>query len=347
VLQAWEKAFGNTVKPLSAISGELMSHLRYPEDLFKVQRWLLSTYHVDDAEGFFSGQDYWTVPTDPTRGSGEYQPPFYLTLQMPKQDNPSFSLTSAFIPQASQSGAVREILTGFLAVDSDAGSTPGKPRAGYGTLRLLELPRNSTVPAPGQVQNNINAYPPISQQLNLLRQGKSSVENGNLLTLPVGGGLLYVQPVYVQGGGTSSYPLLQKVVAAFGSKIGFADTLNDALDQVFQGDSGAPPIGDNGGGGGGGGSTTTTTGQSTAPTGPLQDQLSTALADASKALTDSDAALKKGDFTAYGEAQRRLTAAVQRAVDAQNQIKAAATTTATKTPAATSSSKPASPTSTP
>jgi uncharacterized membrane protein (UPF0182 family) len=173
VLKAWQKAFGNTVKPLADIDGDLMSHLRYPEDLFKVQRWVLSTYHVDDAEGFFSGQDYWTVPTDPTRGSGEYQPPFFLTLQMPKQDKPSFSLTSTFIPQASQSGAVREILTGFLAVDSDAGDQKGKPRPGYGTLRLLELPRNSTVPAPGQVQNQINAYPPIQTQLNILRQVKS------------------------------------------------------------------------------------------------------------------------------------------------------------------------------
>src|SRR5690606_2948017 len=88
-------------------------------------------------------------------------------------------------------------------------------------------------------QNIFNSDPSVSQALNLLRQGQSNVLNGNLLTLPVGGGLLYVQPVYVQASEGTRFPLLQKVLVAFGDKIGFADTLDEALDQVFGGDSGA------------------------------------------------------------------------------------------------------------
>ena len=177
------------------------------------------------------------MPDDPTHAGAVDQPPYYLTLQMPDQKGATFSLTSTFIP----SGAgTRNVLTAFAAVDANAGDVAGQKREGYGKLRVLQLPKDTVVSGPGQVQNNFNANPTVSQQLNLLRQGGSTkVESGNLLTLPVGGGLLYVQPVYVRGTGTTSYPLLQKVLVSFGDKIGFGDTLDEALDQVFGGNSGA------------------------------------------------------------------------------------------------------------
>jgi uncharacterized membrane protein (UPF0182 family) len=225
---------------------------------------------------------------------------------MPGQTSPSFSLTSTFIP----AGGARNVLTAFAAVDADAGAQAGRKRDGYGKLRVLQLPRDAVVSGPGQVQNNFNANPAVSQNLNLLRQGNSKVESGNLLTLPVGGGLLYVQPVYVRGAGVTSYPLLQKVLVSFGDKIGFADTLDQALDQVFGGDSGAS-AGDAGtpgsGAPGGTGGTATQT---------PQERLRQALAEAQQAITDGQAALAKQDFAAYGEAQRRLQQALQRAVDA-------------------------------
>src|SRR5690625_6944672 len=112
-------------------------------------------------------------------------------------------------------------------------------RYGYSQLRLLELPSDVTVPGPGQVPTTFNSDPTISRELNLLQQGGSQVLHGNLLTLPVGGGLLYVQPVYVQASAGTQYPLLQYVLVAFGEEIGFAPTLTEALDQVFGGDSGA------------------------------------------------------------------------------------------------------------
>jgi uncharacterized membrane protein (UPF0182 family) len=327
VLKAWMKAFPGTVEPLSKVSSQLMSHLRYPEDLFKVQRKLFARYHVTDPAAFYGGGDFWRVPDDPTQSGAVDQPPYYLTLQMPGQDAASFSLTSAFIPTGA---GTRNVLTAFAAVDANAGSEAGKKRPGYGTLRVLQLPKDAVVSGPGQVQNNFNANPAVSTNLNLLRQGNSKVESGNLLTLPVGGGLLYVQPVYVRGSGTTSYPLLQKVLVSFGDQIGFADTLDEALDQVFGGNSGAS-AGDAGTGGEGTGET---------PTAPPEKDaaadLKAALADAQQAIRDGQAALAKQDFAAYGQAQQRLQDALERAVEADGEIsKASGGTTPTATPTGT------------
>lgn len=309
VLKAWKGVFPGILRQTSEISGDLMSHLRYPEDLFKVQRELLTRYHVDDAASFYQGTDFWANPSDPTSGESVPQPPYYMTLKMPGAEVATFSLTSSFIP-GGQSG--RQILTGFLAVDAEPGNTAGVIADGYGTMRLLELPRDLTVPGPGQVQNLFNANPTVSQQLNLLEQNASQVLRGNLLTLPVGGGLLYVQPVYTQSARGTQVPLLHRVLVSFGDEIGFAPTLTEALDQVFEGDSGAAtadggvvqPDGD-------GGEPVETT---------AEEDLRAALEAAARAMRDADAALAEGDWTAYGAAQNRLDAALQDAIDAEARI---------------------------
>ncbi|KLN34206.1 UPF0182 family protein [Cellulosimicrobium cellulans] len=342
VLQAWSQVFPSTVQPLSDISGDLMSHLRYPEDLFKVQRTLLASYHVDDANEFYTQQDFWRIPEDPTVGGTvkPAQPPYYLTLQMPSQEAPTFSLMSTYIPGG---GSDRNILTGFLAVDAEPGNEAGVRSEDYGTLRLLELPRNATVPGPGQVQNNFNTDPTAADGLLALRRGDSTVINGNLLTLPVGGGLLYVQPVYVQSTEGTRFPLLRKVLVSFGDEIGFADTLDEALDQVFGGDSGA-----NAGDADGGvetevpdqpadGETTDpgTTDPGTEPPateepappadggtvdGGARAELDQALRQAQQAIEDGQAALAEGDFAAYGEAQDRLQQALEAALAAEQSL---------------------------
>lgn len=247
ILKAWSKIYGQNLHPISEISSDLMSHIRYPENLFKIQRSLLETYHITNPTAFFSGEDFWQTPQDPTTSgtvktasgqteSNVKQPPYYLTLQMPGNDTPTFSLTSSYIPGG---GSKREILTGFLSADSDAGNEAGVIGANYGRLHLLELPKNTTVPGPGQAQNNFNSNADVSKELNLLSGNSSSIIRGNLLTLPIGGGLIYIQPVYVQSTGTTSFPLLKKVLVAFGDKVGFSDTLAGALNQVFGGNSGA------------------------------------------------------------------------------------------------------------
>ncbi|WP_174722073.1 MULTISPECIES: UPF0182 family protein [unclassified Cryobacterium] len=316
LLKTWQKIFPTTVKPMSEMSGDLMSHVRYPADLFKVQRRVLGKYHVTDPGSFYSVDDAWTTPNDPVSPSTNttLQPPYYLTMQVPGQEKPAFSLYSTFIPDASGATS-RNVLTGYLAVDADAGSTDGKRAEGYGKLRLLNLPKDVTVPGPGQVQAKFNADPTVSTQLNLLKQGQSKVLNGNLLTVPVGGGLLYVQPVYVQSTGETSYPLLQKVLVAFGDQIAFEDTLDKALDVLFGGDSGAsagdtdvPP------------SETPVEGEAPAEGGttpststgdPATDaQLKSLLAVAKLAVTEKQAALTTGDFTAFGVADKKLNDAI-------------------------------------
>jgi uncharacterized membrane protein (UPF0182 family) len=198
------------------------------------------------------------------------------------------------------------VLTGYLIANADAGNQAGKVNADYGKLTLLNLPRETIVPGPGQVQNNFNADSNVSSLLNLLRQGSTRVLNGNLLTLPVGGGLLYVQPVYIESTGETSYPLLQKILVAFGDQIAFEDTLEDALDALFGGNSGA------------GGSTEPSTPGSTssgsATVDPTSPALSTALAKAKQAIEDKQAALAAGDWTAFGEADARLAKAVAEAL---------------------------------
>lgn len=342
VLKAWQSVFPSTVKPYSDMSAELMSHVRYPEDLFKVQRELLGRYHVTDVGDFYQNNDEWKVPADPTvkksEGKAEVkQPPYYLSLKMPKQDDTAFSLTTPFIPQDSASGQSRNVLYGFLAADGDAGSKKGVKSKEYGTLRLLELPRSTAVPGPGQAQNMFDSDATVSNALNLLRQGASSVLNGNLLTLPVGGGILYVQPLYLQSTGETSYPVLQAVLVAFGDKIGFAPTLDAALDEVFQGDSGAS-AGDAGNTGKKIPTTPTAPDKSGAAKGSAQAQLNAALQDASQALKAGNAALKDSNFAAYGKAQKELQAALDKALAAQAKVNGG--TSATQSPAPSPTTSP-------
>ena len=309
-----------------------MSHVRYPEDLFKVQRELLGRYHVTNADSFYQNNDAWSVPNDPTVTDPVRQPPFYMSLQMPDQTKPAFQLTSSFIPQV-VNGAARNILYGFLAADSDAGSQKGVKADTYGQLRLLQLPTDTQVPGPGQAQNKFNSDPEVSRELNLLRQGASDVLNGNLLTLPVGGGLLYVQPVYLKSTGETSYPTLQRVLVAFGDKVGFAPTLDGALKILSGGDSGAS-AGDSANNG----QTTTPPGTTTPPaTADAQAQLKAALDQANKAIQDGQAALAKGDFAGYGAQQSLLSAAIQKALDAESRLGATPAPSASASPSASPS----------
>ncbi|WP_371130801.1 UPF0182 family protein [Arthrobacter sp. SDTb3-6] len=331
ILKAWEKVFPATVKPYTEMSGALMSHVRYPEDLFKVQRELLGRYHVTDAGKFYANQEAWSVPDDPTTKTVDKQPPYYLSLQMPGQDKTAFSLTTDFIPQEIQGTESRNILYGFMAANGDAGDVKGVKSPDYGKLQLLELPVDTQVPGPGQVQNTFQSDPTVSEQLNVLKLGQSDVINGNLLTLPMGGGLLYVQPVYVQSTGSTSYPTLQRVLVAFGNKIGYAATLNDALDQLFGGNSGASAGDANVQKEAG------TAGSSTeGAVGSTNPALAKALNDASQAMKDSQAALTKGDFAAYGVAQKALQSALNAAIAAEGAApKAGATPSATAKPSPT------------
>ena len=326
VLETWQKIFPSTVLSQDDMSADLLSHVRYPADLFKMQRTILGSYHVTDPGSFYSSDDQWVTPDDPTSTAGAetLQPPYYLTMQIPGQDEPSFSLYSTFIPR-STAETTRNVLTGYLAVNSDAGDD-------YGKLTLLTLPSGDTIPGPGQVQNSFDTDTEVANQLALLQRGDTSVLRGNLLTLPVGGGLLYVQPVYVQSTSSTSYPLLRKVLVAFGDDIAFEDSLDEALDELFGGDSGAEagdgvtpdpdtpveevpsdtPTDE----------TPTDTPTDTPTEEPTTDpnadlsELDAALADAQAALTARQEAYAANDLVAAAQADEDLQAAIERALAA-------------------------------
>jgi uncharacterized membrane protein (UPF0182 family) len=279
------------------MSAGLLSHVRYPSDLFKVQREVLGSYHVTDPGTFYSTEDTWVTPNDPVSdpAAPTLQPPYYLTMQMPGADTPSFSLYSTFIPKSTGKDA-RNVLYGYLSANSDFGPE-------YGKLTLLTLPKQTTIPGPGQVQAQFDSDATVSQQLNLLRQGKTEVIPGNLLTLPVGGGLLYVQPVYVRSTGETSYPLLRKILVAFGDSIAFEDSLDAALDSLFGGNSGVVTPVD------------PTDPDNPSTGGTVSAELARALADAKKALTDRQAAYAKNDLVAAAAADVRLQKALQTAYE--------------------------------
>ncbi|NUP48880.1 MAG: UPF0182 family protein [Catenulispora sp.] len=287
ILKTWMKAFPGTVKPRSAISPDLLAHLRYPQDMFNAQRDILGRYHVADAQEFLSGSSTWAVPNDPTRGTGpgQPQPPYYLTLQMPGQQAPSFSLTSTMVP------AKRSNLAAFVAVDSDPGPD-------YGKIRILELSGADSVKGPADVQTAFQTT--FADKLNVRTGSATKVIPGNLLTLPVGHGFLSVEPVYVQPqSGQAAVPLLNSVMAAYGGKVAFAPTLQQALDELFAGESGAA-TGEN---------------PPAAPAPTAADQLKSALDDAAAAQKEAAAALAQTpqDWKAFGEAQQRLQDALAQA----------------------------------
>lgn len=291
VLKTWMKAFPGTVEPKSDISPDLQAHFRYPQDLFKVQRELLTRYHVTDAQTFLTGSEVWQVPDDPTNKSGNAVPPYYLSMKMPGQSAQAFSLTTTFTPNG------RDNLSAFMAIDADASTSD------YGKIRILKLPTSTTVDGPKQVQSKFNSEQDIAAAIRLLKGGDSDIEYGNLLTVPLDGGLLYVEPVYVRGGGLK-YPLLRKVLVTYGGNTAFEDTLDEALNKVFGAQSSTSPP-DQG--------TTTPPPTSSNPT------VQQALNDAQKAFDAGQEALKKNDWTAYGKAQKDLEDALKRAEAAQSQ----------------------------
>ncbi len=312
ILQTWQKIFPTTLESMDEMSDELLDHVRYPADLFKVQRDILGEYHVTDPVSFFNRDDEWVTPNDPGSAAANptLQPPYYLTMQVPGTESPAFTLYSTFIPAAS-GGNSRNVLYGYLAANADAGDD-------YGKLTLLTLPRQTTVPGPGQVQNQFDSDANVGQQLNLLRQGETEVISGNLLTLPVGAGLLYVQPVYVQSTGGTSYPLLRKVLVAFGNEIACEDTLDQALDALFGGESGAEA--------GDGDVDPVDPLEPTDPEAPAEPEQPTdpeapaepdldfeaALQEARAALLEREAAYAANDLVAAAEADERLQTALER-----------------------------------
>jgi uncharacterized protein len=218
------------------------------------------------------------VPTDPsgTSPNASSQPPYYLTMTMPGQPQPEFSLTTSLTPRG------RANMAAFMEVDSNPQSKD------YGKILVLELPQDTTIRGPQQVQNDFESNGTVASALTLLRQGGSRVTEGNLITLPVGGGLVYFEPVYVSqaaDNSSGSYPTLQDMLVYYNGQVGFAPTLQQALAKVF----GTAP-----------GPASTGTSPPPSSPGAASATVLKYLQQAESYYSAAQAALKSGNFGAYG-----------------------------------------------
>ncbi|KAA1373045.1 UPF0182 family membrane protein [Aeromicrobium fastidiosum] len=305
VLKTWKKVFPGVIESKSSISTALLEHLRYPVDLFKVQRDVLQRYHVTDAQTFYEDGERWKVPEDPTApaSSRALQPPYYLSTARPGETDPKFSVTSVYLPNS------RQNLAAFVSVNSEATDTEN-----FGKMQILQLPSETQIPGPSQIANSFQTDRGVTQALLQFEQSREArILRGNLLTLPVGGSLLYVQPVYIQRSASEgSFPVLQFVAATFGESVGFGTTLDEALKVALGIEQGTTPPAEDGegdtpdqptdGGGGGGADTPAKT-------------TAQWLAEASAAYNDAQAALEKGDLAGYQSKINAMNTAIEGAQD--------------------------------
>ena len=310
VLKAWEGVFPGVVKPEAEISDELRAHFRYPQDMFKVQRSILARYHVDDPRVFFNNDAFWSVPADPTGADQEDldQPPYYVVASDPETGEPAFQLISSF------RGLSREFLSAHMTASSDPES--------YGDITVRVLPTDTQTQGPKQAQDAMMSSDQVARDMTLWR-GSNDLHNGNLLALPVGGGeILYLEPIYSQRKDqASAFPKLLRVLVSYKGRVGYAPTVDAALEQVGINSDAVQDIDvvDDGG--------ETSTDEQPAdeapadeeetPAAPLPENADDALNSINDALTGLEDA-RDGSHEEYGRALDELDRAVQRFQDLQD-----------------------------
>lgn len=298
LITAYDRIFPGVFKPFSDMPSSLVDHLRYPEDLFRIQSDIYREYHVTDPVQFFSDVDPWQIARDPSdsprgdlRGvfvdaNGDaFRPmlPYYLLMKLPGEDELSFIILQPFTPKN------RPNMVSFLMAKSGP--------AEYGKIIDYTLPADTQADGPGQVGSFINQNPVIAQEFTLLNQQGSRVINGNMLVVPVEESILYIQPIYISAQADSAVnadlsidaiPEFKRVVVVYEDRIEMRDTLDEALAAVFGVGTGTPTEPDDG-------------------TVGVPDDVVSLLADANAAFARADEALRSGDLAGYqaaiGEAQ--------------------------------------------
>ncbi len=321
VLNTWKKVFPGLIQKNSAMPSSIREHVRYPEDLFEVQRSVLEQYHVSNPVTFYNVGDKWTVPKDPAAPASD-QPPYYVLAdpQNTPGTQPQFQLTTPMKVNSKTN------LAAYVTVDSD-------PGPGYGQMTVLTVPRGSVIKGPEQIANNFKSFDVISSYITLQDRAGSTVVDGNLLTLPIGNSFLYVEPLYVQAQ-ANGYPLLRRVLTAYGNKVGFGANLADALSDLQPGHFTGETLGASGsdtGASGTGSTPTTTPSTSASPTGPSSSPTTTPAAGGSggstslpalltqlnQAYADYQSVAKSGDQVKIATAQTRIDNLVKQIIAAQ------------------------------
>jgi len=219
IIATWQKLFPGLFKPLDSMPASLRRHLRYPVDFFKIQSERLMTYHMSDPQVFYNREDQWQIPNEVYGNKPRLVEPYYLITSLPTVPFEEFILLLPYTPSQ------RTNLIAWLAARSDGEN--------YGKLLLYEFPKQQLVFGPEQIEARINQDPVISQQISLWNREGSRAIQGNLLVVPIEQSLLYVEPIYLEAD-QNSLPTLVRVVVAYENRIVMAETLEQALQAIFQ-----------------------------------------------------------------------------------------------------------------
>jgi uncharacterized membrane protein (UPF0182 family) len=288
IIQAWSLAFPTMFTSMDDASPDLLAHFRYPENLFQIQAFEYTNYHVTDPNVFYGKQDFWALPIDPTiAGSDQARMrPYYVLMRLPGEAEETFVLILPFTPLD------RQNMVAWLAAKSDPGPE-------YGDIVSFEFPSGVNVDGPTQVFSRINQDARFSAERTLLGQGGSSIVFGDFLVIPLQDSLLYVQPVYVESNQPNAIPELKRVVVVNGTKIGIGSSLRaaltDSLGEVVPPDGGEQPP----------------------PQGTEEQQIQALLDQAAQHFVAADAALRAGDLATY---QSEIAAAQDATTQAQELI---------------------------
>jgi uncharacterized protein len=218
LIAGWQRLFPELFEPLSAMPEALQAHIRYPIPQFELQTSQLLRYHVTDPSIFYSGDDVWQIPKEIYGSQLVPMQPYHISAQLAPELPPEFLLLQPLTPLA------RPNLVAWLAARSDA------PH--YGQLELLRFPSQTPILGPEQITALINQNPRISQQFGLWNRSGSEVIQGNLLVLPVGDALLYVEPVYLKAS-KGGLPTLIRVVVSDGTRMAMEPSLAEAIEALL------------------------------------------------------------------------------------------------------------------
>jgi uncharacterized membrane protein (UPF0182 family) len=306
IIRAWQGVFPNLFEPLSNMPAELVPHLRTPEELFNVQTRMWGQYHVKDPLTLFNNTDHWTVPEAQTNEQVLPSEAYYVVMRMPGESKAEFLLLQPMIPLA------RPNMIAWVAARNDPGVR--------GQVDSFRFPSDTTIFGPAQIEARIDQDPTISAQVTLWNQSGSRVIRGNLIVVPVGDSLLYLQPVYLQST-SSAFPEFQKIIVASPTTVVWANTLGEALTSLMLQSGPAPSPSPGPTPSPSPGATPTPTPAPTATPGPGQsqapgDQLPTdvngLVSYANLHFEAAQAALRAGDFATYGGEIAKVESALQR-----------------------------------
>jgi hypothetical protein len=217
IIRSYQAIFPGIFRPLSAMPDDLRSHIRYPEDLYRVQTELYGTYHMNEAELFYHREDQWQIPAVV---KPEGTDPFmrHIIMRLPEERQAEFIYMVPFTPRG------KDNLAAWMVARNDG--------ARYGELVVYRFPKQSLVFGPRQVVNRINQDTEIARQISLWDQRGSEVIRGELLVIPIEESLIYVQPLYLRAEG-GRIPELKRVVVAYQNRVVMEETLDEGLVRLF------------------------------------------------------------------------------------------------------------------